>query len=148
MLEKSLGRLQYLCEILPPLMENIDEQAFSFKPTPEKWSKKEILGHLIDSVTNNHHRFIRAQFEDVPKIGWEQDLWNKFGFYNQIDSKQLISLWAVYNKQLLELIKLMPKENLQREFITGFDQKFTVESFVDNYLEHLEHHLKQIVEYI
>jgi hypothetical protein len=147
MLEKSIQRLQYLCDSIPRLLENIDEQSFSFKSTPEKWSKKEILGHLIDSVTNNHHRIVRAQIEEIPKLGWEQDLWNKFGYYNQIDSKQLITFWTSYNKQLIELLKLMPKENLQREFITGYDKKFTIQEFIDDYLEHLEHHLKQIVTY-
>ncbi len=27
----------------------------------DHWSRKEILGHLIDSATNNHQRFVRGQ---------------------------------------------------------------------------------------
>ncbi|HLG31627.1 MAG TPA: hypothetical protein VI362_01205, partial [Ignavibacteriaceae bacterium] len=58
------------------LQKNINKAAADFlkyseedlrrKPAPNKWSKKEILGHLIDSAANNHHRFVRAQFENVP----------------------------------------------------------------------------------
>ncbi len=68
MQEQSIKRLQFLCEKIPPLLTELDEQTFSFKATSEKWSKKEIIGHLIDSATNNHQRFVRGQFEETPKI--------------------------------------------------------------------------------
>ena len=68
MITESIKRLQYLCEEIPVLLSIIPEQDFTHKSAPEKWSKKEILGHLIDSATNNHQRFIRAQFENVPSI--------------------------------------------------------------------------------
>jgi len=147
MIEQSIQRLQYLCEIIPPLLANIDEQTFSFKPSPEKWSKKEILGHLIDSATNNHHRFVRSQFEYIPKIYYDQNDWNKFGYYGQIDGKQIISFWTAYNRQLLELLKLMPKENFKRVCNTADDSMITLEVVLEQYLEHMEHHLKQIVDY-
>jgi hypothetical protein len=55
--------------------QSIDEDEFNFKPSPVKWSKKEILGHLIDSAQNNIRRFIVAQYEDKPKIVYNQDKW-------------------------------------------------------------------------
>jgi hypothetical protein len=30
------------------------------RPAPERWTKKEVVGHLIDSASNNHQRFVRA----------------------------------------------------------------------------------------
>ena len=84
-----------------------------------KWSKKEVLGHLIDSATNNHRRLVQSQFEVAPLIAYDQNNWNKYNFYNQISSKQLISFWTIYNQQLVELIKLLPKESLLRECNTG-----------------------------
>ncbi len=109
MIEKSIQRLQYLCTTLPALLSKIEENDFSHKPSSNKWSKKEILGHLIDSATNNHQRFIRVQFEYVPTISYDQNNWNSHTHYNQIDSKQLISFWTAYNRQLIEIIKLIPK---------------------------------------
>jgi hypothetical protein len=28
--------------------------------SPEKWSRQEVLGHLIEAAANNHHRFVWA----------------------------------------------------------------------------------------
>lgn len=95
MTKESIQRLQYLCDTIPPLLLKIPEGDFTNKPQAGKWSKKEILGHLIDSATNNHQRFIRAQFENVPVISYDQNNWNACSRYNQVDSKQLVSFWAV-----------------------------------------------------
>lgn len=51
------------------------------KQLPSKWSKKEILGHLIDRVTNNHQRVVRGQFENNPEISYDQNKWNEFSFH-------------------------------------------------------------------
>src|SRR5688572_28212730 len=104
MIAENLERLEYLCKRVPTLLRNISEANISFKPRPGKWSKKEILGHLIDSATNNHHRFIRGQFEKVPFIAYDQNKWNEYSYYNQINTEQLIQFWTSYNLQLIELI--------------------------------------------
>ena len=52
---------------------SISEQEYMRKPNPDKWSKKEILGHLVDSAQNNTRRFIVAQYEENPRIGYDQD---------------------------------------------------------------------------
>ncbi len=148
MLHKSINRLQYLCEIIPPLLTAIPEKDFSFKPSPIKWSKKEILGHLIDSATNNHQRFVRIQFENVPNITYNQDNWNNHSYHNQVDSEHLIKFWELYNRHLVELIKLIPKENLMRQSKTDDEKIVTLEWLIEDYVHHLEHHLKQIVNYI
>jgi hypothetical protein len=146
MIENSIKKLQYLCEIVPELLLKIDEKTFSKKTTPEKWSKKQVLGHLIDSATNNHQRYVRAQFEEVPSIQYDQNKWNECNFYQEIDSKQIINFWKVYNLQLVEIIKRIPKENLNKQINVG-NVLFTLEFIISDYVAHLEHHLKQIITY-
>jgi len=146
MIEKAISRLSFIIDKVPNILTQICEEKMSEKPSPNKWSKKEIIGHLIDSATNNHQRFVRGQFEDVPEIRYDQNKWNEYSFYQQIDSEQIISFWTIYNKQLIEIIKRIPTENLIREIKIG-DKYFTVEFLIDDYVEHLEHHLKQITEY-
>lgn len=140
-------RLRYLTTIIPAKLVAIDEAVFSFKPAPGKWSKKEILGHLIDSATNNHQRFIRAQYEDVPHISYDQNKWNELSKYNAMDSHHLIEFWTLYNNHLVELINRIPKENLARECNTGGSKPVTLLWLIDDYVRHLEHHLKQLVDY-
>ncbi len=147
MIEFAIKRLEYLCDIIPQLLTEIQEQTFSVKPEPNKWSKKEIIGHLIDSATNNHQRFVRGQFEDVPKIVYDQNKWNEFNFYQKIDGQQIISFWTIYNRQLAELIKNIPEENLSKECKSGDDRNSTLDFLINDYVEHLEHHLRQVVTY-
>ena len=146
MIENSIKKLQYLCKIVPELLLKIDEQTFCEKLTPEKWSKKQVIGHLIDSATNNHQRFVRGQFEAFPSIQYDQNKWNECNFYQEIDSKQIINFWKVYNLQLVEIINRIPKENLNKQINVGNDF-LTLEFIITDYVEHLEHHLKQIVVY-
>ncbi|WP_407429512.1 DinB family protein [Arcticibacter sp.] len=147
MLDFVIKRLTYLCEIIPPLLANIGEPLFSTRPDINKWSKKEIIGHLIDSATNNHQRFIRAQFELCPLISYDQNKWNQFNFYQHINGEQVILFWTVYNKQLIELFKQIPEESLKLECKTTPENSLTIDFLINDYLEHLEYHLRQVVNY-
>lgn len=146
MIEASINRLNYLLSIIPSRLREIDEETFSKKPAPGKWSKKEILGHLIDSATNNHQRFVRGQFEHHPEVRYDQDQWNACSYYQERESVQIISFWVMYNQQLVEIIKRIPKEKLTHQVKVG-DNLLTLEFIITDYVEHMEHHLKQIIAY-
>ncbi|WP_445749371.1 DinB family protein [Polaribacter sp.] len=124
----------------------INEIEMSEKQLPTKWSKKEILGHLIDSATNNHQRFVRGQFETNPEITYDQNKWNEFGFYQEIDSQQIIKFWTIYNSQLVEIIKRIATDRLNNQIKVG-DHLVTLGFLIVDYVAHLEHHLKQIIDY-
>jgi len=147
MVDQSLKRLKYLCDIIPPLLENISEKEFHEKPDPAKWSKKQILGHLIDSATNNHQRFVRCQFEERPFITYNQDKWNEASYYQQMESRHLIRFWQAYNHHLLKLITLIPNENLHRTCQTAVGNEVTLEFLITDYVVHLEYHLRQLTDY-
>ncbi len=147
MTEISTSRLEVLLENIPSMLFKISEEEFSLKIHPNKWSKKEILGHLIDSATNNHQRFIRAQYEDVPTIFYDKNKWNELNRYQQLENKHIIQLWTIYNQHLLEIIKRIPNENLAKECYVGNGNIVTLQFLIDDYLVHLEHHLRQIIKY-
>ena len=142
----AVDRLENLCKSMPTLLHIISDDEFNYKQTPDKWSKKQILGHLIDSATNNHQRFIRSQFEYVPIISYDQNKWNVFNYYQQMKVGQLIIFWASYNLQLLALYKLIPSANLKNECNTGEQNNVTIEWLFNDYVSHLEHHLQKILE--
>lgn len=145
-IEKAINRLKYSIEKTPIKILEVSEENMAVKQLPTKWSKKEILGHLIDSATNNHQRFIRGQFENNPEICYDQNKWNECSFYQDMDSNQIINFWTVYNKQLLEIIKRIPTEKLNNQIRIN-DNFVTLEFLIVDYVGHLEHHLKQIIEY-
>ena len=146
MIENALNRLKYILDTVPKILTEIGEGKMSIKPLPNKWSKKEIIGHLIDSATNNHQRFVRGQFEHNPEIRYDQNKWNEFSFYQEIDSNQIIAFWTIYNIQLLEIISRISVDNLKKQVKVG-DDLLTIEFLIVDYVEHLEHHLKQVIEY-
>jgi hypothetical protein len=147
MIEKSITRINYLIGIIPDLLKNIPDSEFSSKPAADKWSKKEMLGHLIDSATNNHHRFVRLQFENEPLISYDQNKWNEYSRYNELDKNHLIKFWTLYNTHLIELIKRIPESKYNRKVRVKEENFMTLELLVEDYVRHMEHHLKQMVSY-
>jgi len=147
MVEQSLSRLETLIKSIPDLLVNIDEADYNLKPVFGKWSKKEILGHLIDSATNNHQRIIRGQYEDEPTISYDQNQWNKLSHYQEMSIKHSITFWTMYNQHLLFILKHITKENLQKKCRASDGKTYTIEFLINDYVVHLEHHLRQIVSY-
>ncbi len=143
-IEQALDKWNFLVENVPNVLIQINEDEMAKKVAFNKWSKKEILGHLIDSATNNHQRFVRGQFETVPEISYDQNNWNTFSYYQQIDSQQIITFWTIYNRQLIEIIKRIPSDNLKKMIRVGA-KTVTIENLVIEYIEHLEHHINQLV---
>jgi hypothetical protein len=145
MLEKSITRLLHLCNTLPSHLRKLDESEFKQKPQPNKWSKQEIVGHLIDSAMNNHQRFIRIQYENNPKIVYDQDAWVKLNNYNALPMEQVIQLWEVFNRHIIEVLKIIPEPTLQKTGITN--EEHTLQWLADDYVVHLEYHMRQVVSY-
>jgi hypothetical protein len=140
-------RLTFLIQTVPDLLEKIPETELSLKPSTFQWSKKEILGHLIDSAANNHQRFIRIQYEHEPLIYYDQDQWNALGHYGQQESRQLINFWALYNQHLYETIRFIPEENLALNGTGRDGVKHPLSFYIIDYVGHLEHHLRQLISY-
>ena len=124
----------------------ISDAEFDSKKIPGKWSKKEIVGHLIDSAQNNIQRFVRGQYEDTPKIAYAQDDWVRLQDYQGYLKTDLIQFWIMINRHLCRILLSMDPAHYERKVNTG---KSAVElrslSFLaKDYLVHLRHHLDQI----
>ena len=114
------------------------------KPSPEKWSKKETIGHLIDSAQNNLRRFIIGQYEEQPLIVYRQDDWVKMNDYQNAATEDLITLWQLLNKQLVMILRKIPVE--KQKNICVSEQPHTIEWLAADYNKHLLHHLHQILD--
>jgi hypothetical protein len=143
----TLELLRVLVNTIPARLRKIPESDFSYKPSPSKWSKKEIIGHLIDSATHNHHRFVRGQFEDNPVITYDQDQWNTYSFYQALDSAHVIMMWEVYNHHIVQLMSHMPESHKGRHCRMDDEHAYTIAWLFDDYVRHMEHHLRQVGEF-
>jgi hypothetical protein len=122
----------------------IPETRMSSKPAPGKWSKKEIMGHLIDSAQTNIRRFISAQYEDEPYIVYNQDKWVLLNGYQQWDTKNIIELWYQLNKQICRILETMPPGAAERNCRS--EAVHTIGWLATDYLKHLRHHLHVVLE--
>src|ERR1041384_2391840 len=83
-------------------LQDIPETQSSQKTSPADWSAKETIGHLIDSATNNHQRFVRAQFsDDLVFPGYAQEDWISAQKYEQEGWQDLVQIWSSYNLHLV-----------------------------------------------
>jgi hypothetical protein len=147
MTEDTINGLKKNIKEVPQKFISIPEDKLSFKPSPKKWSKKEILGHLCDSAICNYSRFIRAQFEQEPMDArsYAQDDWVYLNSYKDISTSELVQLWTSLNTQIVNIISKIPSGKL------GIKCKcegkiHTLQWIIDDYLTHMNHHLEQIFD--
>lgn len=128
-------------------LARISEAESAVKPAPGKWSPKEIVGHLIDSASNNHQRFVRVQlYDDLDLPGYEQERWVTVQDYQTASWTELLLLWKSFNGLLLRVIKLIPEEQLAKTFRIAGGKPVTLGYWVEDYLRHLQKHLGQILD--
>ena len=139
-------------EDLARLSEAESERA----PAPGKWSPKQVIGHLIDSASNNHGRFVRAQLQDdLVFPGYQQEEWVRLQSYQDESWGLLVELWRFYNLHLAHLMEHISAEDLARPRTNHtLDQiawqtvprseSATLEYLMRDYVAHLKNHLRQI----
>jgi hypothetical protein len=148
--------LATIVDVAAESLLTLTDAAASRRPAPGKWSPKEIVGHLIDSASNNHQRFLRARWkDDLVFDGYAQDDWVAAQDYQSAPWEELVGLWHAFNLHLARVMESTPvavrdrvheTHNLDR---VGFrplaaGAPATLGWFMEDYVEHLKHHLSQI----
>jgi hypothetical protein len=128
------------------LLQPFSDKETSEHPQAGKWSKKEIVGHLIDSATNNHQRFVRAALHS-PLIfpGYEQDALAKLQRCNDVEWALLVRLWESYNLYLAHVLAGLPEAAAEVPCTIGNYPTATLGFIAEDYVAHLKHHLNQII---
>jgi hypothetical protein len=141
-----------------PLLEKMSDEATRKRPAPGKWCPREIIGHLVDSASNNHQRFVRAQLQDdLIFPGYAQDSWVLVQQYREAPWSELLELWRSFNLHIARVMDATPSEqrlrprvrhNLDELASRGVpkEEPATLDYFMSDYVWHLKHHLNQIVK--
>jgi hypothetical protein len=147
--------MQKISKALLSILEEFNEKINAItiadlyaKPQPSKWSKIEILGHLVDSAQNNLRRFLCCQYESpVPLIVYDQDFWVNANGYHQASKDDVMALWILLNRRIAHVLSTMSPNYYKSLCNVGRHepQLRTLKWLADDYLNHIKHHLDQIL---
>jgi hypothetical protein len=152
----TADRLRAALAAATPRLLALSDADAARRPAPGKWSPKEVIGHLVDSASNNHQRFVRARFTDELVFpGYEQDAWVSAQAYVDAPWRDLVELWRTFNLHLARVIERTPRDVAEKPRARhNLDQiassavlpgePATLGYFMHDYVLHLEHHLRQI----
>ncbi len=128
-------------------LKNISDEGWAYKPSPDKWSKKEILGHLIDSAQTNIRRLIVSQYKPNDKIVYLQNDWVKYSDYQNMNKEELIQLWYLINKHYHRVSQSIPSKSLNITCDTSAGEPMlrTLSFLIEDYWGHQQHHLDTIL---
>jgi len=113
---------------------------------------KQILGHLIDSASNNIHRYVHLQYRESPMefpnyaSEGNNDRWIAIQQYQSEDWEKMIKLWKYINYHLIHVVRYINPEKLDHTWIAGQGRNISLQEMVFDYLRHLNLHLSEISE--
>jgi hypothetical protein len=143
-----------------PRLRAVSDDRAAARLAPDRWSAKEVLGHLIDSAANNHRRFVEAQLkDDLVFPGYDQEQWVTVQHYQEEAWPRLVTLWAAYNRYLARVVASIPaaqltlprtRHTLDRIAwqLVSADTPTTLEYLIRDYAGHLQDHVNQILEMV
>lgn len=146
-MEHTIQRLTDLLDQGERYLRSANPDDLAHRPSPGKWSKKEILGHLLDSAVNNLKRFTEIQFHDRPYriVPYAQKELVEANQYQQADIKELSSFWLAINRRLIEMMKHQTETTLAHAIELPDGALSDLRFLMVDYVDHLEHHVQQIV---
>jgi hypothetical protein len=109
------------------------------------WTRKQIVGHLLDSAANNRQRFVRAAIDgQYAGPGYAQDAWVAAHGYGDESWETLLRWWQAEHEILAAVVERIPEERLEAKCVVGDDAPVTLRFLIEDYLNHQRGHFTQL----
>lgn len=108
---------------------------------------KNLIGHLIDSASNNHQRMVRLQYTSnlqFPGFSFENEVWISIQKHQEEDWFEMLQLWKYYNLHIAHIISHMDQSWLSNEWSDGTSDPVSLRDIIFDYLAHLIMHINEI----
>ncbi|MCX6005712.1 MAG: DinB family protein [Chloroflexi bacterium] len=129
--------------------KGVNDKIASKRPQPNEWSLKEIIGHLVNSVSNNQQRFLGLQFVNemvFPEYQKYHLEWMDAEKFNEMKFDDLFLLWKQYNILIGHIIENIHENKLDNYLTMSDGRKNSLKKLVADYVSHLKNHLNQFEE--
>lgn len=143
-----------LVEEWEPVLSRLSGDTISLRKNSQNRTIKQIVGHIIDSASNNTHRIVHLQYQTPPLIFpnyatlGNNDRWIAIQDYQNEDWIVLVQLWKYSLLHISHVIKNVKADNLENDWISGPGEKVTLEKMIADFPRHLRLHLSEINELI
>ncbi len=137
-----------------PILKGLPEKLVTTRKNGQHRTIKQIVGHLIDSASNNRHRIIHLQYQQSPlhypnyAIHGNNDKWIAIQHYQEEDWPELVQLWKYSNLHLIHIINHVDISKLENKWYYNEEKLISLKEMIFDYLRHLKLHLDEIDELI
>ena len=152
---ESIGReLLSLVEEWEPRLLALCNDVVTERRNSQNRTIKQIVGHMVDSASNNTHRIVHLQYQKSPLIfpcyasHGNNDRWIAIQNYQQEDWNNLVQLWKYNNLHIIHVMLNINAAKLQNEWISGSNEKVSLKAMVLDFPRHFKLHLSEIDELI
>jgi len=153
-LKKNNRELLRLVDEWAPKLKALPEDVITNKRNKQNRNIKQILGHIVDSASNNTHRIIHLQYQQSPLVFPDyanfgnNDRWIAIQSYQTENWYDLIGLWKYSNRHIVHVMDHVNTDKLDNEWITATGEKVSLKAMILDYLRHFKLHLDEINELI
>lgn len=135
-------------------LSSLSDEIISVRRNKQGRTIKQILGHMVDSASNNTHRIIHLQYQTSPLVFPDyarfgnNDKWIAIQDYQSENWTDLVQLWTCSNKHIVHLIRHLDSQKLANEWISASGESISMNIMILDYLEHFKLHLAEIDDLI
>ena len=156
-----IWEFEWICEELEnltgewePILSALPEENISLRKNLQGRSIRQILGHMVDSASNNTHRVIHMHYQESPvnypdyaNLG-NNDRWIAIQNYQEEDWNRLIRLWVAVNQHFIHVIRQIEESKLDQQWTSALNETVNLREMVNDYPRHFKLHLNEISELI
>jgi hypothetical protein len=144
---KSISQeLLHLIEDWEPKLLALGKEAITERRNSQDRTIKQIVGHMVDSASNNTHRIIHLQYQKSPLIFPDyanlgnNDRWIAIQDYQDEDWNNLVKLWKYTNIHIAHVIQNINTEKLENEWISALNEEISLKAMVVDFPRHFKLH--------
>jgi hypothetical protein len=150
--ETSCQSILDLLKVWEPRLLALPEEIISARKNSQNRSIRQILGHMVDSASNNTHRIIHLQYRENPcsfpnyATNGNNDRWIAIQDFQHENWQILVQLWKYANLHLVHVIRSVDQEKLGNQWQSSETELISLRENIEGYLPHFELHLREMEE--